>query len=136
MISIYLILLTLLNLTDIEENLIDNKDYLLIIINNSSCHECLLKLNEFAKNSDFETIAILSYSKSIIKKKQSIKHYKSLISPSKWYFTKEFNKLNNKFDLSVSPNVIVIKNGNQIYFTYEELFINKSKLDSLENLLN
>lgn len=126
---------SLLNLVDKPIEIDSTQNQIYVIISGPSCHECLLKVNEWALLSKIEMTVVIWYNKTIIQKKTQIKFYKEYISPKTWVFSKDLNKLKNYFVLEASPNIIVVKDKKIYYFQYYDLFTNKSKVEEFVDLI-
>lgn len=125
--------INLLNLVDKPVELSNNQIY--IIISGPSCHECLQKTNQWIDETDMETTAVIWYNKTIIQKKEQIKFYTEFISPNTWTFSKDLDMLSDKFNLTQSPNIIVVKDGVATYFPYSDIFSNNSRVKELRKLI-
>ncbi|MCB0752764.1 MAG: hypothetical protein KDC52_14935, partial [Ignavibacteriae bacterium] len=120
--------INLLNLVDKPIPFDTTKDQIYIVISNASCHECLVNSELWTSQSSIEMTAILWYSSGIIAKKEQIAFYKQYITPEYWVFSKDLEKMSNEFNLQFSPNIFVVKSGNITYFSYRDLFVNKTRV--------
>lgn len=125
----------LLNLVDKPIEVDNNKDQIYVIISGPSCHECLLHVGEWTSRSKMEITAVIWYNKTIIQKKEQIKFYKQYLTPKTWTFSKDLDSLSYEFNLKISPNLIVVKDGKIYYFRYEDLFSENKRVDEFNKLI-
>lgn len=138
-----LFLILQIQVSDIRNNLIsifDSQEEQVIIIfyNDYHCKDCMLKVSHFLNMHNYNYKIITRCSNDIITKKKSINNIKKIFNTKEVYFDSHEgndpwppNKLKGglfeKYDISITPAILVINNGKQKFFSYTFLFPDTDK---------
>ncbi|MGI6369873.1 MAG: hypothetical protein GX372_00025 [Ignavibacteria bacterium] len=125
-------------------NLSKDKSGVLVFVGGYSCKKCFQTLDSiFMKSPAFaklEKSVLLSCRNNIIVKKETIGNYEKQFSKFNYYFDVSYDNKNdtlglwNKYDVTITPCVLLYKNNKLKFIPYEKMFATDKNIN-LEKLL-